>query len=78
MSVPTYTYTYATLPIPPPTQDGKQVTRGKVKAPAVLESGSILELGGYVAEYDRHVSEEEFRWVGRHRVLLAVLQCCAL
>jgi hypothetical protein len=54
------------------------VTRSKVKAPAVLESGSILELGGYVAEYDRHVSEEEFRWVGRHRVLLAVLQCCAL
>jgi hypothetical protein len=37
------------------------VTKGKAKVPAVLESGSIVELGNFCCAYDQAVPLEEFK-----------------
>jgi hypothetical protein len=38
------------------------ITKGKLpKLPAELESGSILELGNFVAEYDKEITLEDFK-----------------
>jgi hypothetical protein len=41
-------------------QEGKLITKCKVKAP-LLESGAVLELHTFVAEYDREIPIEEFK-----------------
>ncbi|WIA33078.1 hypothetical protein OEZ86_006234 [Tetradesmus obliquus] len=42
--------------------EGKVITKGKLaKLPAELESGSILELGNFVAEYDKDISTEDYK-----------------
>lgn len=43
---------------PPPL---KVVTKGKAKAPPVLQSGAILELGNFCCEFDNDVPLEEFK-----------------
>jgi hypothetical protein len=38
------------------------ITKGKLpKLPAELESGSILELGNFVAEYDKEITLDDFK-----------------
>lgn len=52
-------------------QDGKVVTKGKIKTDAACESGSVLEIGYFVAEVDKPMDAEQFKWVVVH------VGCCA-